>query len=276
MPIDWFTVVAQAINFLILVWLLKHFLYGPIVRTMDEREDAVRRRREEAEKKLEDAKQRRESVAAERDEIDDERKRILKEAEERAESLQQEKLEEARKAAEKRAEQSRKALERRTDEMLDELVEHMNEQLVRALERALSEMADTALEERTVSVFVARLGELDDETRDDLVSALNDGSATVRTARDLSDDQKQRVRDAIDALGASVDVSFEVDRELICGLELSAGGHRISWSLRSYVRSAEESLREALREATARSERSESEGGEVSENESTEGQRHAG
>jgi F-type H+-transporting ATPase subunit b len=275
-PIDWFTVVAQAINFLILVWLLKHFLYGPIVRTMNEREDEIGRRRREAEEKLEDAKQRRESIAAERDEIDDERKRILKEAEEKAESYRQEKLEEAREAAEKRSEQSRKALERRADEMLDELVAHMNEQLVRALERALSEIADTALEEKTVSVFVARLGELDDETRDDLVSALNDESATVRTARELSDDQKQRVRDAVGALGASGDVSFEVDPELICGLALSAGGHRISWSLRSYVRSAEESLRAALHEATTRSEPSESEDGEGSENESTEGQRHAG
>jgi F-type H+-transporting ATPase subunit b len=31
MLIDWFTVGAQALNFLILVWLMKRFLYKPIL-----------------------------------------------------------------------------------------------------------------------------------------------------------------------------------------------------------------------------------------------------
>src|ERR1700722_2987374 len=34
----WITVVAQAINFLILVWLLKRFLYKPILNAIDERQ----------------------------------------------------------------------------------------------------------------------------------------------------------------------------------------------------------------------------------------------
>jgi F-type H+-transporting ATPase subunit b len=38
MGIDWFTLVAQIANFLILVALLKHFLYNRIIKAMDERE----------------------------------------------------------------------------------------------------------------------------------------------------------------------------------------------------------------------------------------------
>ena len=38
MLIDWFTVGAQALNFVILVWLLKHFLYKPILNAIDVRE----------------------------------------------------------------------------------------------------------------------------------------------------------------------------------------------------------------------------------------------
>jgi F-type H+-transporting ATPase subunit b len=37
MLIDWFTVGAQVLNFLILVWLLKRFLYGPILDAIDAR-----------------------------------------------------------------------------------------------------------------------------------------------------------------------------------------------------------------------------------------------
>jgi F-type H+-transporting ATPase subunit b len=38
MLIDWFTVGAQALNFLILVWLMKRFLYQPILNAIDARE----------------------------------------------------------------------------------------------------------------------------------------------------------------------------------------------------------------------------------------------
>ncbi len=41
MLIDWFTVVAQAINFLILVWLLQRFLFKPILGAIDEREKGI-------------------------------------------------------------------------------------------------------------------------------------------------------------------------------------------------------------------------------------------
>ena len=44
MLIDWFTVGAQALNFLVLVWLLKRFLYKPILDAVDAREKADRQR----------------------------------------------------------------------------------------------------------------------------------------------------------------------------------------------------------------------------------------
>ncbi len=41
MLIDWFTVGAQAVNFLILVWLLKRFLYKPVLAAVDAREKKI-------------------------------------------------------------------------------------------------------------------------------------------------------------------------------------------------------------------------------------------
>ena len=41
MLIDWFTVGAQVLNFLILIWLLKRFLYKPILHAIDEREERI-------------------------------------------------------------------------------------------------------------------------------------------------------------------------------------------------------------------------------------------
>ena len=51
MLIDWFTVAAQIFNFLILVALLKHFLYGRIINAMDRREARITSRLQDAEEK---------------------------------------------------------------------------------------------------------------------------------------------------------------------------------------------------------------------------------
>ena len=59
MLIDWFTVGAQVLNFLILVWLLKHFLYKPILNAIDAREKRIAAELADAEaKKAEAQKQR--------------------------------------------------------------------------------------------------------------------------------------------------------------------------------------------------------------------------
>src|SRR5690554_8014709 len=44
MSIDWITVAAQLANFLLLVWLLKRFLYRPILKGIDAREAEIAKR----------------------------------------------------------------------------------------------------------------------------------------------------------------------------------------------------------------------------------------
>ena len=42
MNIDWFTLIAQIINFILLMWLLKRFLYKPILAAIDKRETNIK------------------------------------------------------------------------------------------------------------------------------------------------------------------------------------------------------------------------------------------
>ena len=57
MLINWFTVAAQVVNFLILLYLLKRFLYRPILGAMEERERRIASAMEEATKAEEAARQ---------------------------------------------------------------------------------------------------------------------------------------------------------------------------------------------------------------------------
>jgi F-type H+-transporting ATPase subunit b len=55
MHIDGFTVIAQIINFLVLVWLLKRFLYGPITQAMAARQQKIAAALDDARRKVEQA-----------------------------------------------------------------------------------------------------------------------------------------------------------------------------------------------------------------------------
>src|SRR5271168_4151937 len=80
MPIDWFTVVAQAINFLILVWLLKRFLYKPILHAIDEREKGIATQLADAEAKKAEAEKDRDDFQHKNQVFDQERAALLKKA----------------------------------------------------------------------------------------------------------------------------------------------------------------------------------------------------
>src|SRR5476651_998000 len=99
MPIDWFTVAAQAINFLILVWLLKRFLYKPILHAIDEREKGIATQLAEAEAKKAEAHQESDDFQHKNAAFDQEREALLKKATDDASIERQRLLDEARKDA---------------------------------------------------------------------------------------------------------------------------------------------------------------------------------
>src|SRR5580693_6836832 len=97
MPIDWFTVVAQAINFLILVWLLKRFLYRPILSAIDAREKGIADQLADAVAKEAEAHKDREDFQHKNEAFDKERAALLTKATDEAKAERQRLLDQAQK-----------------------------------------------------------------------------------------------------------------------------------------------------------------------------------
>ena len=116
MPIDWFTVIAQVINFLILVWLLKRFLYKPILHAIDEREKGIATQLAEAEAKKAEAQKERDDFQHKNEAFDQERAALLKKATDEAKAERQRLLDEARKDADVVARQTPGGVAKRTTE----------------------------------------------------------------------------------------------------------------------------------------------------------------
>lgn len=249
MQIDWFTFVAQIVNFLILIGLLKRFLYRPILHAMDEREERISSRLEEARKKEEDAEEEAQVYRAMQEELEQDRKAQLAEAERAAEERRQTLIQEARDDVAHLEREWREALERERESFLQELSERAVHETIAVARQALQDLADADLEAQAVEVFIERLQTPGDAQRTPWTEALKaaNGMALVRSAFDLTDQHQTQIREAIEEhVGAVSELSFETSEEIGFGVELRVGERKVAWSLDSYLTHLADRVRERL------------------------------
>src|SRR5487761_2063313 len=153
MLIDWFTVGAQALNFIILVWLLKRFLYKPIIRAIDAREARIAAELAGAAAKKAEAQTECDEVRRKNEEFDQQRAALWCKAADDAQAQRERLLDEARKAADSLSAKRQEAL-RSDTENLNEAVRRRTQQEIFAVARkVLADLAETSLEERMSAVF---------------------------------------------------------------------------------------------------------------------------
>jgi F-type H+-transporting ATPase subunit b len=251
MLINWFTVAAQALNFLILVWLMKRFLYKPILHAIDAREKRIAAELADADKKKADAQKERDEFQHKNKDFDQQRAALLTQATDEAQTERQRLLEEARQAA---ATLHAKRQETLINDAhtLNQAIHSRTQQEVFAIARkALMDLADTSLEERMVDVFVHQLHELNGEEKGRLTSAFkaSPGPVIVRTTFDLPPAQRTSTEGTIkEILGTESQVRFETAPDLISGIQLTTNGQKVAWSIADYLASMENAVDELLKE----------------------------
>ena len=250
MLIDWFTIVAQALNFLILVWLMKRFLYKPILRAIDEREKLIARELADADAKKAEARKERDKFQHKNEEFDQQHAALLSKATDEAQAERQRLLDEARKAADSLSAKRIETL-RNDARRLSQAISRRTQQEVFAMARkTLTDLAGTSLEERMVDIFVRRLRELNEEEKELLASALKVSPSTVivRTTFDLPPAQRATSEGAIkETLGTEIQVQFETAPDLISGIELITNGQKVAWSIADYLAALEKGVDELLK-----------------------------
>jgi F-type H+-transporting ATPase subunit b len=251
MLIDWFTVGAQAFNFLILVWLMKRFLYKPILHAIDEREKRIAAELNDADVKKAEALKEREEFRYKNEEFEQQRASLFSQMTDEARAERQRLLDEARKAADTLSAKRLDAL--RNDALiLNQTIGHQTQQEVFAIVRkALSDLATTSLEERLGKVFIRRLRELDGPAKTGLAAALNTVSepVLVRSAFDLPAEQRGLIQQTLnETFSADIKVRFETMPDVISGIELTANGWKVAWSIADYIAALEKSVGKLLQE----------------------------
>jgi F-type H+-transporting ATPase subunit b len=249
MLINWFTVFAQAINFLILVWLLKRFLYKPILQAIDERERAIAAQLADAEAKKAVAQKERDDFQHKNETFDKERASLLKKAKDEADVERQRLLGEARKDADALRAKRQEALRTEQRNLGQEITRWARKEVFAVTRRTLADLAGASLEERVCDVFVQRVRALAGEAKEQMVNAFKTSNHTVsvHSAFDMPPAQQSSIDGAVKKVfGPDAHVQFETAPELVSGIELTTNGHKIAWSIADYLATLERSAGELL------------------------------
>jgi F-type H+-transporting ATPase subunit b len=238
---DWFTVFAQIVNFLILMFLLRRFLYGPIINAMENRERLVKERLEAAEQKSLEAEEERQGYQTKNQELREHFEQKQGQAEEEVQAWRKDALQSARQEVDATLQEWRKSIRQEKDSFNTELRRFAVQQTYAVAGQAIRDLADTSLEERIVDVFLSQLnkGEID------LSKLKNSADGIIlRSAFEFPLKLQEQVQKELQVhLGKDLSLRFETDPDLTAGIELAArDGHQVAWNLRRYLEALEDEL----------------------------------
>ena len=251
MLIDWFTVAAQLLNFLILVWLMKRFLYKPVLNAIDAREQRIARELADAAAKQAEAGKERDAFRQRNEDFDQQRAALLEQATSEVASKRQQLLDAAHAAADALL-ASREQKLRSEAASLNQAIRQQTRQEVFAITRkALTELASASLEAGATTEFIRRLHLLEPDEKSRLGNALAGATEAilVRSAFELPPAQRAAIQNAVREVFASEQpLQFDTSNKLIGGIELSVNGQRVAWSIDAYLTSLEDDVSQLLRE----------------------------
>lgn len=243
MSIDWITVIAQIANFLVLVWLLKRFLYRPILDGIDARETEITNRMQEAVKAKEHAEeveaQYHEKEQALNLEQSDMAETIRKKAEEQRDALLAE--------THQRIEQEHVIWQDHLDDEARKYTAKLHRAGARALmsltRKALIDLADETLETRMAHQLVRKIEPITKDLRN---AAGHAAQATVSSHETLSASAQSDLTKQLKSVFPEVDVAFKKDDEQAPGLVLRVGGAEMAWTVDSYISGLDALVEEQL------------------------------
>ncbi|WP_347986555.1 F0F1 ATP synthase subunit B [Methylomonas sp. AM2-LC] len=251
MLIDWFTVIAQAINFLILVWLLKRYLYQPILHAIDERERHIAATISDTQEAQAAAQLQCDEFQKKNATFDKERAGLLNQAQLDAQQERQRLLTEARTSADEFAAKRMASLNNEALQLNQALMRKTEHAVFSIARKTLQDLATISLEQQMVEVFTSRLHSLDETSKALLAAAIKTASepGLLRSTLDLPTEQRNRIQQVINEnFAAEIPLHFETATDLVSGVEFSINGQKLAWSIADYLRILEQSIDELIKQ----------------------------
>lgn len=250
MQIKWFEIIAQVINFFILLFLLYKLFYKPVIKSMEDRQQRIRDIQNEADGKMKEADTLIETYKQKLAEWEENKEiqmaEAVKEAQEKKDALIQIYREEA--------EQKRKAFFNEVTEEEDRFLHEVREALGKSAVTIASEILITiskeALSKKIFESFMEKIQSLDQEILQEEIGSAED-RIILLSAKPLIKSQKDQLEKVLsEKLNTFGEITYEVDETLIQGFELNLRSLTVHTNIKHYLGEAEQNIQKILEKKT--------------------------
>jgi len=220
MHLDWWTLGLQTINVVVLLWILKRFLFRPVAKIVADRQTAAGVELQRARQARAEAEAQRDATKAATADIAAQRAGLLVKAEEEAEAEKAKLLEAAEREADAARETARAELKRMREAETQALSDAAGTLAVDIAERLIARLPAEACIDGFVDGLAKAVAALPETTRAEIGA---NGPVRLRAARVLTADETARLKTRLsEVLARPVEMAVETDETLIAGLELDA------------------------------------------------------
>lgn len=238
MEIKWFTVIAQILNFLILVWLLKRFLYKPVLKAIDDREKKIASQLEDAAAKKAEAKKDMDLFRQKNEAFDMERSAKMDKVQEQVVAEKQRLFEEVRIESTVLRSKFEASLKQQEQEIKEKLKEKTKDAVFAIAGKTLVDLADASLEKQVIRIFIEKIENLEGADKTKFIDALNATKEpiTVKSVFEVMPASKQELEKTIEKITKKQNVfQYRLEPKLVGGIEIETASYQLSWNIESYL-----------------------------------------
>ena len=255
MQIDWFTVGAQTINFLLLVWLLKRYLYVPILKAIDARESHVAKVLSDADTIKSEAELERKLFDQKNFEINAKHDELLKESKMIACEKGEQIILNAHIKADDISKNRLLVLERELQYYHDNIAVKSLKEIYEITRKVLADLADVKLEEKMFECFCKHLQSITPEEKHNLNKIIESGKSglILYSAFELTPAKIKKTNAILQQvispnINRHYPLKYEIKPELISGIELRSNGWKIAWNSEDYLNVLQTNIKQLLDE----------------------------
>ncbi|NBC64206.1 MAG: hypothetical protein GVY07_00915 [Bacteroidetes bacterium] len=236
MEINWFTFTAQIVNFLILIWLLKRFLYTPLQNVMKNREEEVLSRLEEARQKLVHAEEMSKEYQEKMDQLEEQKEEWLEEAKRETESFRKELLQTARNEVDAIHAKWMKALESEKRLLMEALERQSVQKILSIVEKIVIDLSDSDLEQQTIQRFLEKIKTKDEAGKTQVEKIRSEKEIEIVSSFPLEKKDRQKIDSVIQGMFSDqTTYKYTTDSDLGFGIELQSNGWKLGWNMKMYL-----------------------------------------
>ncbi len=244
MMINWSTVLFQIINFIILVFLLRKFLYGPIVTVMNQREEEILNREATAQQKAQEATESIEDYKHRIQIFENEKADRLKQMKQEVKQQKHELVSSSKEEISQLQKQWQEDVARQANTYMEQLKEQLGKHACTLAQKTLHDLADAKLESVVFDVFIKRLHDLQSKEYSSLIQAIKqDNHVRLVSNFEVSTAQKQIIETTLNQIASEpVTFTYSQDNQIGCGYVLEFQGYRIAWNTKHYLSEIEKDI----------------------------------